>query len=337
MKILYVSVHSVLEDDEIRMFKRLGHDVFPLGVNFGFQAVEPFRDPIPFNEGEHALLDRFHALGGRFRYGAPYAAETIVPAAFVELFDIVVVMHDLEMILRHWPALSVRPVVWRTIGQNIEGLEETASRLMGQGLNIVRYSPVERRAPGYCGETALIRFAKHEDDYGPWLGHSDHVLTFANLFRQRYPAEAEAYGQIVAGLPTMLGGVGNEGMDGAVGLLTPEQQKIHYDACRGYLYCSGREVPYTLNFMEALMTGMPVIACDFAPRGAYYEVPELLADGAGIVATNVAEARDAIVRLLEDRDFADETSRLGRARAVALFGQAHVSRQWDDLFTALAG
>ncbi|WBO22437.1 glycosyltransferase [Sphingomonas abietis] len=336
MKILYVSVHAVLEDDEVRLFKSLGHDVFTLGVNFGFEAIEPFRNSIVFNETERDFLTLFHDMGCRYHYGPQYAHETIITSDFVALFDIVVVMHDLEFINRFWSELSQRPVIWRTIGQNIDGIEPAAASLRARGMHVVRYSPMERRAVDYCGETALIRFCKNPDDYGPWTGHADHILTFCHTLVRRYPESAARYGEIVQGLPSMLGGAGNEGMQGHIGILSPQQQAVHYNACRAYLYCSGPEIPYTLNFMEALMTGMPVVAVDFAPAHIFYEIPALLAHGAGIVAKTVKEARAVLTTLLSDESYARSVSAKARARAIELFSTEHIGAQWNAVFQEMA-
>ena len=335
MKILYYSVHSVLEDDEIRMLKGLGHDVFPLGVNFGFDAVEPFRDSIAFSDREHALLDDFYRTGCAYRYGHPYAAETILTREFVALFDAMIVMHDLEFIDRWWPILSQIPVIWRTIGQNIEGLEPLASSLKAKGLHIVRYSPVERRAPHYAGERALIRFGKNADHYGPWTGRDLSVLTFANLLVQRYPTQAQIYLETVVGLPSALGGVGNEALPGQIGLLSPQQQQDRYNDSRAYLYCSGGEVPYTLNFIEALMTGLPVVAFKFDPAHRYYEIPALLEAGGGMVASTVEQARGFLQRLLNDEAFAQEASAKSRAIALEHFGLDRIGRQWNSLLVSV--
>ena len=45
--ILYYSVHEPLEFDDIRLFRRLGHCVFPLGAYFPLgMYTNPFRPPI---------------------------------------------------------------------------------------------------------------------------------------------------------------------------------------------------------------------------------------------------------------------------------------------------
>lgn len=326
----------MLEDDEIKLFKSLGHDIFPLGVNFGFHAVEPFRESISFNERERTLMDRFLSFGCCYRYGAQYADETVLTAEFVALFDIVVVMHDLDFIRRFWPELSRRPVIWRTIGQNIDHCEPIAADLHARGMHIVRYSPLERSAHGYCGETALIRFCKDPKAYGPWAGNADHILTFCNTLMQRYPGLASQYGKIVQGLPSMLGGIGNDGLQGHIGILSPRQQIDHYNACRAYLYCSGPDIPYTLNFMEALMTGMPVVAVDLAPTHRFYEIPALLADGVGIVVETTGDAHAALEKLLSDQAYARSVSVKARARAIELFSSEHVGEQWNALFAELA-
>ena len=337
MKILYYSVHSVLEDDEIRMLKNLGHDVFPLGVNFGFNAAEPFRESIVFNEREHALMDDFLRLGCTYRYGQPYADETVLTPAFVALFDVVIVMHNLKFIERFWQALSQIPVIWRTIGQAIDEFEPLAANLKAKGMHIVRYSPVERKAHNYCGETALIRFGKNPDDYGSWTGQDRQILTFAHLLMQRYPKEAQIYLETVAGLPSALGGAGNEALTGHIGLLTPQQQQNRYRESRAYFYCSGGDVPYTLNFVEALMSGLPLVAFRFDPPHPYHEIPALMDAAGGMVASSIDEARHFLGRLLDDEDFARTESARSRALAIEHFSFERINAAWSALLTTIAG
>jgi len=166
VRVMYVSVHSVLEYDEINMIKAAGHDVFALGANFGFVLAEPLREAIQFNQTEYNLYSQFIEMGGAFKYTPEPAENTVLPAEFVALFDVIIVMHDLGFIEKFWSVLSQRPVIWRTIGQNIDGCEPRAAALKGLGMHIVRYSPVERLASNYCGETSLIRFGKRSTDYG---------------------------------------------------------------------------------------------------------------------------------------------------------------------------
>lgn len=65
MKILYFSVHAILEYDEIRMFQSLGHTVFSLGAYYGGKASQPFRPEIDFDQAAiQEIMDAFQSMGG---------------------------------------------------------------------------------------------------------------------------------------------------------------------------------------------------------------------------------------------------------------------------------
>ncbi len=337
MKILYASVHSVLEYDEIRLFKSLGHDVFPLGANYGLKRFEPLREEIVFNETEHDLHAQFLAMGGSFQYSADPSRLTELPEAFVALFDVVVVMHSLPFIERFWPILHGRPVIWRTIGQGIEGLEPQAAVLKAKGMHIVRYSPVERLSPHYCGETALIRFGKDPAEFGPWTGGEPVVLNFTNTIRQRFPEEAANYRASVEGLESRLGGIGNDDEPDWIGLVSPEEQTDRFNRSRAYYYGSGRTIPYTLNLIEAMLTGIPVVCFDQQPRSPYFEVPNLLEGGAGLIVGDVENARSTLSWLLDDHQAAADQGRRGRERAIKLFGHDSIAPAWDRVFRQVTG
>jgi len=308
----------------------MGHNVFPLGVYFGFDPCENFRDPIDFNDVEHELLKVFQSSGCHYQYYGGGVEATVLSKEFLSYFDVVLVMHDLGFIEKFWPEISDKQVIWRTIGQDIDNYERRAAPLKAAGMDIVRYSQIEMTSANYCGKTALIRFGKRPGDYGPWVGRDASVLLFSNLFRQRFPRESELFFRIVEGFDYKIGGSGNEGVPNAIGMLSEKEQLAAYNAHRAYMYCTAPHVPYTLNLMEAMMSGLPVVALDIKPTHQYYEVPSILA-GCGHVVENVMDARLVLRRLLEDEGFAAETSRKTRERAISLFSEDIISKQWEAI------
>ena len=110
-----------------------------------------------------------------------------------------------------------------------------------------------------------------------------------------------------------------------------------YQLSRVYLYASGLDIPYTLNFLEAWMTGIPVVV--FAPlarKGTYFEIDQLITHGQdGFVCDTVVAARLAVQTLLDDQDRACEVGRRGREKALALFGRDTIAYQWQKLFESI--
>ena len=338
MKILYFSVHQVLEYDDLRVFRRLGYDVFSVGSYFRPEPNFPLRPRLDLGERHADFLRSFHAMGCIYDTSPMKCHLT---AEFVELFDVVVVMHAVAAAARYWPALSVRPVIWRTIGQAIDEHETIAKPLREGGMYIVRYSPNEMLSDAYIGSDALIRFCKDPADFAPWDGSFRRVISFVNLFAQRYPADYARYQRIMDGLPQALGGLHNEGLVGAVGAVDAEQQLVMLRTSRAYLYASGGGIPYTLSFMEAWMAGIPVVVMDDrAERSRFDEVQVLLRDGEnGFVARTEADARAVLTALLEDYGLAQRIGQAGRRAAEELFGWDTAMKQWQALLesTATAG
>ena len=221
MRILYLSVHAVLEYDEIRLFRHLGHEVFSIGTYFSPEPNFPLRPALDLGVDHRELQRRFHETGCVYDRSL---AKCHVTADFVALFDVVIVMHDIGTIARLWRALSVRPVIWRTIGQGIDLLEALAEPFQARGMLVVRYSPNEMLSDAHIGADALIRFAKDPSVFAPWNGQERRVVTFVNRFAERYPADYARYGRITAGLPNALGGLHNEDLPGSIGAIEPEEQ-----------------------------------------------------------------------------------------------------------------
>jgi len=194
-------------------------------------------------------------------------------------------------------------------------------------MDIVRYSKVEMTSINYCGESALIRFGKNPADYGPWNGSEASILLFSNMFYQRFPKESQIFLKMVEGMSFKVGGASNESVENSIGMLSETDQIAAYNNNRAYVYCTATHVPYTLNFMEAMMSGIPIVATNFKPTHQYYEIPDMLR-GCGLVAESVAEARAHLRRLLEDMDFAKQMSRKTRIQALSLFSEEIVSKQW---------
>lgn len=329
MNIFYYSVHHILEDDEIRLFQGLGHSVFCLGINRKGGTDSPFRPSIDFSEREQHLYDIYESLGGK--YSAATSKEGYLPPEFLHHFSLSVIMHDPGFIINHWNTLSVRPVIWRTIGQGVDHWEDKLRPFRAQGLKIVRYSLTEMYINNSIGQDDIIRFQKRSDYYTGWTGEDNSILTFANDFEARYPTEADEYRQIAEGFSFKLGGIKNEGFSQSIGLVTAEDQVGLYQRSRAYLYSTGLHIPYTLNFIEAWMTGIPVII--YAPIDRcerFFEIDRLVVDGrTGYVCRTIEQTREKVKLLLENKPLAKKIGEAGRTAAIAFFDSQHVGEKWQ--------
>jgi hypothetical protein len=156
----------------------------------------------------------------------------------------------------------------------------------------------------------------------------------------RTPSIAD-YQQIVEGHAADLYGRGNTGISTARGEVDYPTQMELYRTCRAYAYMHSDGTPYTLNFIEAMMTGAPIVAPSATMVQAAnlpnwwperHEIPDILAD-TGFVYSSVAEARD-ILSHLDQFDLASISSR-SRARARDLFNAREKEGEWRDLIDGL--
>jgi len=340
MRILYFSVHAILEYDEIRMFQSQGYTVFPLGAYFGGKRSQGFRPEINFGAEFQMLMDEFTRLGGVYSPYNHYLAN-IIPDGFIDLFDVCIIMHEPSVISHYWPGLSRRPVVWRTIGVDTEGADQVLRPFRDRGLKVVRYSPTESLGADYLGHDAVIRFSKRRSDFLERCPSEKFALTFSNDFAQRYPEEFNIFLNSTSGKRALVSGKGNESYHDQLGLISYERQLSLLSMTTCYFYCSGTFIPYTLNFMEAWLAGAPLVALDCRAvypeeRCKFAEIPQLVTNGEdGFLVKSVTEAREVLNALFDDDRLAQKIGEAGAAKAATLFDEDVNGLAWKALLEAL--
>lgn len=128
--------------------------------------------------------------------------------------------------------------------------------------------------------------------------------------------------------------------------MTYEQAIEMYSRAAVYYCCHTIPASYTLNLMEAMMTGCPIVtpgreiirAFDSSwDLGAIYEVPDLLdTDEFKASADSVEEGRLAISRILNNPDLAARVGQQNRETALALFNAKTIAEQWRTLLSGWA-
>jgi glycosyltransferase involved in cell wall biosynthesis len=337
MNILLLASHAVAEFDDIRMFTDMGHDVFcPGGYQDPTQPGEAIRPGIPNAPVHPDLIEACELV--RHTQGDPGPridwAKAHVASDVLDWADVIIVHHFPEVwIAQQWPRIRHKRVVWRTCGQSNPHLEQAMARYRRDGLQIVRYSPAERRffepRKAWAGEDALIRFGKYPDDYGPWTGENVHVANLTQDLAAR--GDACGYGfwlEATAGLPTMPAGKGSEALRG-YGILSYRHMLHYLSASRVYLYTGTRPASYTLGLIEAMLSGVPVVSIDAGSWGAGWGGSELF-EAHEIVSGYPADwARAVLSDYLGDHDKAREHGAWGRQRAIDLFGIDQISARWQ--------
>ena len=338
MRILYLSCHSILEYDEVKLLHELGHEVFSPGAYFDPQkAADNMRPGINGLEYDPDLVEQWHRLCGKHPGldGKEYLSKE-----FVDNFDCVIVMHVPKWITGYNRlALQGKRVIWRTIGQSIHSTESSIAHMRNQ-IQVVRYSPMEKNIPGYIGEDQIIRFYKDPNEYGPWNGNKKQVVTFAQDMKNRGSAcNFDFFESTTRVFPRHLFGPNNEKTGSwCTGRVSFERLQQEMKNNRVYFYTGTQPASYTLNFMEALMTGIPMVC--IGPEhgnskvfGDYqlYEIPDIIRNGInGFISDNTDELKSNIAQLLVDDKLAQSISQAGRETAIKLFGKETIKQQWKE-------
>lgn len=336
LHILYLSCHEQLEFDEMRLLTDLGHRVFSIGAFLATDSAGYLRRPLP------AFFDpEDEAEYGRIGFVEPFLAR----------FDVAIVMHEvkwLEDLLQRRVRL---PVIYRSIGQSSRHIDGLLARYRDR-MCVLRYSEGERDLDGTLAADAVVYFAKYLADFAePWIG-GDRIVTFHNAYatRDSYPP-LSAYEELRARLPCDLYGAGNESIAGAKGAVSPDGQAEVYRRAALYLYVYTTPPSYTLSFIEALGSGVPIVA----PRWTYvmrhlgpedaaamlftperYEIERLLDHDPRQLYASTEEAEEKMRWLLAHPEACREISARQRETFARLFDAAKIGPRWDALLRDVA-
>lgn len=329
MNLLYFSCHAILEYDELRIFEELGINYFSLGSYVDpTHPVDPIRPPLSHRPDPWLVA---HAPDRR-----------AIPKEFVDRFDTIVVMDYPQTetwIQSNWEIFKGKTVIWRTIGQSNPAKERRMWEYRQRGMKVVRYSFREANIDGTIGSDKVIRFYKDPNEFNLWNGLSPEVITFAQDMKTRAEyCNYSTFLKLVEGFPAKLYGPKNEGAGGLNGgFLTYDGMRQKLRDGRVYLYMHTQPASYTLSFIEALMTGIPVVA--IGPKyadslniaGNVYEIPDIIQNATnGFWSDNLDYLRKTIKLLLSDRALSKRIGDMGRQTAIKLFGKNIIKQQWKD-------
>lgn len=332
MKILYLSCHSILEYDEVKLFTEMGHDVFSHGV-----YANPAK---PGDPKRPAIEAKYH--DDLYNMHITHSKDDL-HQDMIDWADIVICMHITTWLSKNWEKFGDTPVVWRSIGQSTLEVEKKVRPLRKKGLKIIRYSPREKTIPGFAGEDAMIRFYKDPKEFGPYTGEIKQVLTVGQSMKQRHEfCNFGIFEKATHDLPRLLVGPGNDDVTEMDHKLVDYEELIDlYRKSRVYFYTGTYPASYTLNFIEAYMSGAPVVALGhrygsspFERGQDTYEVPDIITTGKnGFYADTVNELREYMERCLDDVEYAKKIGAEGRKTAVEYFGKEKAKKDWGEFFS----
>jgi len=334
MKLLYLSCHSVLEYDEIKLFKEIGIDVFSHGGYVNPNSPADVKRPGIKSKTDH------HLTYLAYRYG-----KEKLPREFIEPFDVVMVQHVPDWILNNWEVMKDKIVIWRSIGQSTIDIERLLEQARREGMKIVRYSPREQTIPGFIGQDAMIRFYKDPAEFGPYTGSKRQVFNVSQSFKQRVDfCNFNVWDEATKGLPRLVAGSENEPLgDDWIGCVDYKALRMALAKSRVYFYTGTYPASYTLSFIEAWMTGIPVVAIGpklgnspYELGQQTYEVPDLIINNVdGFFSNSIPDLRHIVKLLLDKPELARKIGQAGRKAAIEIFGKEKIKAQWKDFFNEL--
>lgn len=274
--------------------------------------------------------------------------KTELPEGLIEPFDTIFIMDSYmvpDILKLNWPRMKHKNVVLRMIGQSLPQKEKALRPYVDDGLKIVRYSPMEDDLKFKAASSDMIRFYKDPEEFGNWTGHDLKVINTSQTLKGR--RDFCHYDFIMDsgnGFPFKVYGTGNEDLGEFNGGEMPfDLLKGQMRDARVFLYGGTWPASYTLGFIEAWMTGIPIVSINKElwmhrdhPDVNVFEVPKLIQTGDnGFIARDVLDAKVIIQKLLDDHEYARAIGAAGREKAISLFGKVHIKDQWKNFFERL--
>lgn len=347
MRILYLGCHSVLEHNQLRMFTEMEA---PYDIEV-FSLLGSYMNPTQAGDYMRSVIPKGKFYEKLYSTALQCDKDNIHPE-LLEWADVVFMTHNSAIpgqkeqqswLVRNWPLFEKmkKRVVWYSIGQGTPLLERELAIYKAKGLKIVRCSPIEEYIPNYAGHDAIIRFDADPDEFKGWTGEIPHVITVAQSFKQRGEHLGfSLFDRITGGLRRKVFGTSNEDLGELWGgRRSFSELKTDLQQARCFFYFGTIPVPYTLSFMEAMMTGIPIVAVgpQLRTMNVYnwknYEVPDIIQSGVnGYVSDSIDEIHSYIKLLLDDHDTAKRISTAGRNTAIRLFNKKMIAQQWVDFF-----
>lgn len=307
MKILYATCHGPLHFAESTILRSLGHEV----------------------QVAHSNLTPCDTAHSRTTGDAPNDHFDTAEA------DALIVMHNPEVIENNWAAWEGKPVYWRTIGQSNPHIEHRMAPYRAKGLRVIRYSPKEKHLDGYIGSDGLIRFGLDPAVYSSYTGETSQIMMLVSRAKKRsLHCSLSLLDTITRDFPRVMYGAANEDIEFNGGYLPFDELRQEFRRSRVFVSAGTYPASYTMGFIEAFMTGSPVVAADF-PSRPLYEVGDFIEHGVnGFCSDDVEELRRCCQLLLDNHELAKEIGARGRETAIELFGTDRVREDWKQLLAA---
>jgi glycosyltransferase involved in cell wall biosynthesis len=149
--------------------------------------------------------------------------------------------------------------------------------------------------------------------------------------------------QVTRPFPRKLFGSDSQELPFGQGKVSYEDLKKAMRDHRVYFYTGTHPASYTLNFMEAMTSGIPMVCIgpihgnsSFYKGHNLYEIPDFIRNGQnGFISDNQDELRYYIQALFDDHNLAKAISREGRQTAIRLFSKEFIKPQWKAFLDSI--
>jgi hypothetical protein len=356
IRILYLSCHSILEFDELSLLTELEGELSPDGGVTEVFSMGAYTNPTQSGDYKRSVIPKGVMYPHLYDVAMQCDKDRIHPE-LLEWADVIVMMHNSRVpgqtdeqpwVVRNWDTIKRlnrnNRTVWRSIGQSTPAIERELSRFRPEGLKLLRYSPLEEKLPNYAGADGMIRFAKDEQEFSGWTGERQQVMALSQSFKKRGAHLGfSVFDKVTGGMNRKVYGSDNEDLGEMFGG-SPSFHELQavLRQNRVFFYFGTIPAPYTLGFIEAMMTGIPVVAVGKQLRrmDAYhwenYEVPDIIVNGVnGYVSDDINQLRGYIQNLLDDQQLAKSIGEAGRQTALGLFGKRQRMQEWSDFLRKL--
>lgn len=327
---LYISCHPILEYNEISLFNEIGIDVFSLGWYLNPTTPQDLKRP-PLNIKPKPELIKL--------VNPKYNLVRILTKELVDKFDIIYIMHTPEWLINNWNIIKNKIVIWRSVGQSNRVIESNIKPYRGN-IKIIRYSPYENYIPGYIGHDFMIRFHLDPNEFNNWNGKYSKVISVAGYMKRRHVCNYNVFDTVTKHLPRILYGPGNEDTGNQNGgILSYGDLKSTLRDNRVFFYTGSSPACYTLGFMEAWMTGIPIVAIGNIYANLFqktYEIPNLIRNEVnGFYSDDIRTLHKYCRMLLGSDNLARLISAEGRKSAIEYFGKDKIKKQWIEFFKCI--
>lgn len=347
MKIFYHPVHTTLEYDELECFTNLGHEVFSTGAFLDSNSprislIEPryaHTRPTPTNYiSNQRLVDLFIKLNPSHQ---PYT-RCSVTADFLKNFDMIYINHNVDLLLECVKLLGdTKLIVFNTLSQSTPQFESIFTKIRNY-IKIVRFSDGEGCITGFAGADAIIHPGVDEQVYSNWIGTEERVLMVSRAMPSRPMHTNKFISDIMSKiLPLDLYGTGNDSVPYSKGQVEYTKLPELYKDYRVFLNLNTKPGCFTYTFVEALMTGCPIVSVG-PSLGSYgdgltgqtFIGHKYIQQGkSGYWSDNLQDLIKYSRDILSDYDMAKEFSKNSRQIALENFTKKAAEKKWKDFLS----